>query len=371
MSVVICKDLVKRFGDSLAVDHVNVEIQDGEFMVFVGPSGCGKTTTLRMIAGLEMITSGEIRIDDKLVNDVAPRHRDIAMVFQNYALYPHYKVSGNIGYPLRRRRVPKAEIDKRVHEVARMLDVERLLDRWPRQLSGGERQRVALGRAIIRNPSVFLMDEPLSNLDAKLRVQMRREIIRLQRVLGTTTIYVTHDQVEAMTMGDRIMVLRFGRIQQIGPPEQLYNSPANMFVGGFIGSPAMNVAPGRLEGSADGLTLVTRSGRLPLPPQTVARLRADGAAAGPREVMWGIRAEDIRLGPAPAGGGDGLNMRATVDLVEGLGSDAYVSLALSGDNIVARTPADARPAENETVGVQINPNKLHLFDAKTEETLLS
>ena len=219
MSVVICKDLVKRFGDSLAVDHVNVEIQDGEFMVFVGPSGCGKTTTLRMIAGLETITSGEIRIDDKLVNDVAPRHRDIAMVFQNYALYPHYKVRDNIGYPLRRRRVPKAEIDKRVHEVAAMLDVERLLDRWPRQLSGGERQRVALGRAIIRNPSVFLMDEPLSNLDAKLRVQMRREIIRLQRVLGTTTIYVTHDQVEAMTMGDRIMVLRFGRIQQVGPPE--------------------------------------------------------------------------------------------------------------------------------------------------------
>ena len=225
MSVVICKDLVKRFGDSLAVDHVNVEIQDGEFMVFVGPSGCGKTTTLRMIAGLESITSGEIRIDDKLVNDVAPRHRDIAMVFQNYALYPHYKVRDNIGYPLRRRRVPKAEINKRVHEVAAMLDVERLLDRWPRQLSGGERQRVALGRAIIRNPSVFLMDEPLSNLDAKLRVQMRREIIRLQRVLGTTTIYVTHDQVEAMTMGDRIMVLRFGRIQQIGPPEATLQQP--------------------------------------------------------------------------------------------------------------------------------------------------
>ena len=371
MSVVICKDLVKRFGDSLAVDHVNVEIQDGEFMVFVGPSGCGKTTTLRMIAGLESITSGEIRIDDKLVNDVAPRHRDIAMVFQNYALYPHYKVRDNIGYPLRRRRVPKAEINRRVHEVAAMLDVERLLDRWPRQLSGGERQRVALGRAIIRNPSVFLMDEPLSNLDAKLRVQMRREIIRLQRVLGTTTIYVTHDQVEAMTMGDRIMVLRFGRIQQVGPPEVLYNSPANMFVAGFIGSPAMNVSPGRLEGDADGLTLVTRSGRLPLPPQIAARLRGDGAAAaGPREVMWGIRAEDIRLGPAPAAGGDGLDMRATVDLVEGLGSDAYVSLALSGDNIVARTPADARPAENETVGVQINPNKLHLFDAKTEETFL-
>jgi multiple sugar transport system ATP-binding protein len=371
MSIVICKDLVKRFGDSLAVDHVNVEIQDGEFMVFVGPSGCGKTTTLRMIAGLETVTAGEIRIDEKVVNDVAPRHRDIAMVFQNYALYPHYKVFDNIAYPLKRRRVSKPEINRRVHEVAQMLDIERLLDRWPRQLSGGERQRVALGRAIIRNPSVFLMDEPLSNLDAKLRVQMRREIIRLQRVLGTTTIYVTHDQVEAMTMGDRIMVLRFGRIQQVGPPEELYNSPANMFVAGFIGSPAMNVSPGRLEGDATGLALVTRSGKLPLPPPLTARLRADGAAAvGSREVMWGIRAEDIRLGPAPAGGEDGLNMRATVDLVEGLGSDAYVSLALSGDNIVARTPADARPAENETVGVQINPGKIHLFDAKTEETLL-
>ena len=371
MSVVICKDLVKRFGDSLAVDHVNVEIQDGEFMVFVGPSGCGKTTTLRMIAGLESITSGEIRIDDKVVNDVAPRHRDIAMVFQNYALYPHYKVRDNIGYPLRRRRVPKAEINKRVHEVAAMLDVERLLDRWPRQLSGGERQRVALGRAIIRNPSVFLMDEPLSNLDAKLRVQMRREIIRLQRVLGTTTIYVTHDQVEAMTMGDRIMVLRFGRIQQVGPAGRTLQLARQHVRRRLHRQPGDERRARPAGGDADGLTLVTRSGRLPLPPQIVARLRADGAAAaGPREVMWGIRAEDIRLGPAPAAGGDGLDMRATVDLVEGLGSDAYVSLALSGDNIVARTPADARPAENETVGVQINPNKLHLFDAKTEETLL-
>jgi multiple sugar transport system ATP-binding protein len=366
MSVVICRDLVKRFGDSLAVDHVNVEIQDGEFMVFVGPSGCGKTTTLRMIAGLESVTAGKILIDGKVVNDVAPRHRDIAMVFQNYALYPHYKVFDNIAYPLVRRRVPKAEIKQRVHEVAAMLDVERLLNRWPRQLSGGERQRVALGRAIIRKPSVFLMDEPLSNLDAKLRVQMRREIIRLQRVLGTTTIYVTHDQVEAMTMGDRIMVLRFGRIQQVGPPEQLYNSPANMFVAGFIGSPAMNVYPGRLE-SADGApVLATHSGRLALPPALASRLQAARAAAGSREVMWGIRAEDVRIGPT-----DATSWRAGVDLVEGLGSDAYVSLSLNGDSLVARTPADARPKEGEIVGVQINPNKVHLFDAKTEETLLS
>jgi multiple sugar transport system ATP-binding protein len=364
MSVVICKDLVKRFGDSLAVDHVNVEIPDGEFMVFVGPSGCGKTTTLRMIAGLESVTAGEIRIDDKVVNDVAPRHRDIAMVFQNYALYPHYKVRDNIGYPLQRRRVPKAEINKRVHEVAAMLDVERLLDRWPRQLSGGERQRVALGRAIIRNPSVFLMDEPLSNLDAKLRVQMRREIIHLQRMLGTTTIYVTHDQVEAMTMGDRIMVMRGGKVQQIGEPETLYNYPANVFVGGFIGSPAMNVFSGRLEASLQGVDLVSDVGRFGLSPQMAGRIELNGGA-GAREVVWGIRAEDITLSSASPVG-----PQAMVDLVEGLGSDAYVTLTIGANILVVRTPSDARPNENETVGLNLNLNKLHLFDPESEETIL-
>ncbi len=235
---------------------------------------------------------------------MAPRHRDIAMVFQNYALYPHKKVFDNIAYPLKLHGVSKAEIKQRVGEAARLLDIERLLDRWPRQLSGGERQRVALGRAIVRKPRLYLMDEPLSNLDAKLRVQMRREIIRLQRVLGTTTIYVTHDQVEAMTMGDRIMVLRNGRIQQIGAPEQLYNAPANIFVAGFIGSPAMNISPGRLEWDGNGVALRTRSGSLPLPPQTAARLRSDASAeAGPREVMWGIRAEDILLTAPPAEAG--------------------------------------------------------------------
>ena len=382
MTVVICQDLVKCFGETLAVDSVSVEILDGEFMVFVGPSGCGKTTTLRMIAGLESITSGEIRIDGKVVNDVAPRNRDIAMVFQNYALYPHYKVIDNIAYPLKLRHVPKAEIRERVMETARLLDIVRLLDRWPRQLSGGERQRVALGRAIVRKPRLYLMDEPLSNLDAKLRVQMRREIIRLQRVLGTTTIYVTHDQVEAMTMGDRIMVLRNGRIQQVGAPEQLYNAPANLFVGGFMGSPAMNVQPGKIEGNGSGLVLVTRSGRIPLPAQVAARLRPLPGAAGPVEVMWGIRAEDIQVGPSPAeppGGSSAGNgapgetpyLRAAVDLVEGLGSDAYVSLTLGGDNLVVRTPADERPAEGQTVGVQVNAQKLHLFDARTEQTLLS
>jgi multiple sugar transport system ATP-binding protein len=369
MSVVVCKDLVKQFGSALAVDHVNVEIQDGEFMVFVGPSGCGKTTTLRMIGGLETVTAGEIYIDGEMVNDVAPRHRDIAMVFQNYALYPHYKVFDNIGYTLRLRKRPKDEIKQRVNEVATMLGIEHLLDRWPRQLSGGERQRVALGRAIVRNPRLYLMDEPLSNLDAKLRVQMRREIIRLQRQLGTTTIYVTHDQVEAMTMGDRIMVLRFGQIQQIGEPETLYNQPANMFVAQFIGSPAMNVFPGRLEGAGQELTLVADIGHFPLPPEFVARIHRDSTAPhGPQEVMCGIRPEDIRLGSADLDSG---RPQALVDLVEGLGSDAHVSLSLGDMMLLARTPADERPAESEHVTLDLNLNKLHLFDRQSEVSLLN
>jgi multiple sugar transport system ATP-binding protein len=370
MSVVICKDLVKRFGDQLAVDQVNVEIHDGEFMVFVGPSGCGKTTTLRMIGGLETVTAGDILIDGKIVNRLAPRQRDIAMVFQNYALYPHYKVYDNIAYPLKLQKRPKDEIERRVLETARILDVERLLQRWPRQLSGGERQRVALGRAIVRKPRLYLMDEPLSNLDAKLRVQMRREIIHLQRMLSTTTIYVTHDQVEAMTMGDRIMVMRDGRVQQIGAPETLYNHPANIFVGGFIGSPAMNVFAGRLEASPQGLALVSDVGRFILPPQLAARiLPAEPAAtnghggAGPREVMWGIRAEDVTLTNADT-------PRAMVDLVEGLGADAHVTLAIGTNILVVRTPSDARPNENETVGLNLNLLKLHLFDPQSEATIL-
>jgi multiple sugar transport system ATP-binding protein len=368
MSVVVCKDLVKRFGSALAVDHVNVEINDGEFMVFVGPSGCGKTTTLRMIGGLETVTSGEIFIDGAQVNDVAPRHRDIAMVFQNYALYPHYKVFDNIAYNLRLRKRPRDEIKQRVTDVATMLGIEHLLERWPRQLSGGERQRVALGRAIVRNPRLYLMDEPLSNLDAKLRVQMRREIIRLQRQLGTTTIYVTHDQVEAMTMGDRIMVLRFGQIQQIGEPETLYNQPANMFVAQFIGSPAMNIFPGRLEGAATEVTLVADMGHFVLPPEYVARIGPDSAAqGGPRDVMCGIRPEDIRLSPTDPDSG---RPQAFVDLVEGLGSDAYVSLSLGDTMLLARTPADARPNENEQVTLDLNLSKLHLFDPQSEASIL-
>jgi multiple sugar transport system ATP-binding protein len=368
MSVVVCKELVKRFGSQLAVDHVNVEIPDGEFMVFVGPSGCGKTTTLRMVGGLETVTAGDIYIDDERVNDLAPRQRDIAMVFQNYALYPHYRIFDNIAYPLKLRRRPKDEIQRRVDEVARMLGVQHLLDRWPRQLSGGERQRVALGRAIVRNPKLYLMDEPLSNLDAKLRVQMRREIIHLQRNLGTTTIYVTHDQVEAMTMGDRIMVMRAGKVQQIGAPEVLYNQPANLFVGQFIGSPAMNAFPGRLQAEDGSMVVVTDFGRIPVGDALAARLKPDmRPTGGARDVVCGIRAEDIAFG---SGGGTVTDLEAQVDLVEDLGADAHVSLTIGEVVLVARTPAEHQPVENTRVTIHFNPNELHLFDAASEETLL-
>jgi multiple sugar transport system ATP-binding protein len=369
MSVVVCKELVKRFGSQLAVDHVNVDIPDGEFMVFVGPSGCGKTTTLRMIGGLETVTAGDICIDDQRVNHLAPRQRDIAMVFQNYALYPHYKVFDNIAYPLRLRKLSKAEIKQRVNTVANMLGVQQLLDRWPRQLSGGERQRVALGRAIVRDPKLYLMDEPLSNLDAKLRVQMRREIIRLQRKLSTTTIYVTHDQVEAMTMGDRIMVMRAGSVQQIGAPEVLYNQPANLFVAQFIGSPAMNAFKARLESTGGEVVVATDFGRFPLDERLVSRLKPDGGSAGgPRQVICGIRPEDISVNsdtPGPA------SPQANVDLVEDLGADAYVSLAVGGVTLIARMPADSPPHENQKVTMHLNPHKIQLFDVGTETTLLN
>jgi len=369
MGVVVCRDLVKRYGDAVAVDRLDVEIRDGEFMVFVGPSGCGKTTTLRMIAGLESITGGEILVDGEVVNRVPSRHRDIAMVFQNYALYPHYRVFDNLAYGLRLRKTPQEEVETRVTEVARLLGIEPLLGRWLRQLSGGERQRVALGRAIVRKPRLYLMDEPLSNLDAKLRVQMRREIVRLQRKLGVTTIYVTHDQIEAMTMGDRIMVLNQGRVQQVGAPEELYEAPANVFVAQFIGSPAMNLFPGRLEAEGEGLVLNSDIGRFLLPPELTQRVNLGFLAqAGTRHVVWGVRPEDLHLG-APGPGASG--PRALVDLVETLGADAYVSLRLNEKLLVARTPARSRPRESETVSVRLDLHKLHLFDAESEDAILT
>ena len=364
MSTVHCKDLVKRFANLNVVDHIDVEIQDGEFMVFVGPSGCGKSTTLRMIGGLESITSGEIFIDGQLVNHIEPRHRDIAMVFQNYALYPHYKVFDNIAYSLKLRKRPKTEIEQRVREVARTIRIEHLLERWPRQLSGGERQRVALGRAIIRNPRLFLMDEPLSNLDAQLRVQMRQEIVRLQRQLRTTTVYVTHDQVEAMTMGDRIMVMRNGRIQQLGQPETLYNRPANLFVAQFIGSPAMNLNAGEIVQDGGRMVLQASFGALPLPEEIAVTLM-QAHSPDIRKITWGIRSEHVQIVHDGAGA-----VQATVDLVESLGADAYATVRINGNDITARTPANLRPREGERVGLQFNLDHVHVFDTQTEMSLL-
>ncbi len=372
MARVVCRNLSKRYGDQLAVNNVNIEVAEGEFLVIVGPSGCGKTTTLRMVAGLESISGGEILIDDQVVNNVEPRHRDIAMVFQNYALYPHKKVFDNIAYPLQLRNVAKREIAERVHTTATMLGIEHLLERRIRQLSGGERQRVALGRAIVRQARLFLMDEPLSNLDAQLRIQMRREIIRLQRQLQITTIYVTHDQVEAMTMGDRIVVMRGGVVQQIGPPVTLYNQPVNRFVARFIGSPPMNLFDGVLEQQNGALQLRTGFASYPLPPRMAAGLLRNQAALGAQQVLCGIRAEDVSVN----GGVDGAESairsapQGVIDLVEPLGSDVFVSIALGADMLLARAHPDLPLQETQKTAVLLNLSKLHLFDATSGDNLI-
>ncbi len=294
MATVTFDHVTKKYGEVTAVDDLNLEIQDGEFMVLVGPSGCGKTTSLRMIAGLEEITAGTLRIGERVVNDVAPKDRDIAMVFQSYALYPHMTVYDNLAFGLKLRKVPKADIDKRVNEAAGILDLGKLLARKPKELSGGQRQRVALGRAIVREPAVFLMDEPLSNLDAKLRVQTRAEIARLHQRLKTTIVYVTHDQVEAMTMGTRIAVLSDGLLQQVGTPQSLYDTPINRFVAGFIGSPAMNFVDLTLVGAGEGATLEGPDFNLPLP----ARLRESVGPTNGRKVVAGMRPEHLDMGAA-------------------------------------------------------------------------
>jgi multiple sugar transport system ATP-binding protein len=358
---------MKRFGDGLAVNDVNLEVAEGEFLVIVGPSGCGKTTTLRMIAGLETISDGEILIDDQVVNLVEPRHRDIAMVFQNYALYPHKKVFDNIAYPLQLRRVAKSEIRQRVQETAKLLGIEHLLERRIRQLSGGERQRVALGRAIVRKPRLFLMDEPLSNLDAQLRIQMRREIIRLQRQLRITTIYVTHDQVEAMTMGDRIVVMRGGLVQQIGEPETIYHQPANLFVARFIGNPPMNQFDGVLETAGSALQLRTGFGTLDL-PATVREKLQRRAVTGAMPVVCGIRAEDITVNtsgnPVPN------QITGVIDLVEPLGSDVFASVALGKEMLLARARPDLGLQEGQSIGITLDPAKVHLFAPEGGENLV-
>jgi multiple sugar transport system ATP-binding protein len=340
--------------------------------VIVGPSGCGKTTTLRMIAGLETVSAGEILIDGQVVNRVEPRHRDIAMVFQNYALYPHKNVYDNIAYPLQLRRVPKGEIHKRVQETAKLLGIEPLLQRKIRQLSGGERQRVALGRAIVRQPRLFLMDEPLSNLDAQLRIQMRREIIRLQRQLQITTVYVTHDQVEAMTMGDRIVVMRGGDVLQAGDPVTIYNAPANQFVARFIGSPPMNLFDGTLASVNGELTLQTSFGNFPLAPTVRSRLLANPKmGAGQVKVTCGIRPEDITTTPSAHAANDRLGLASgIVDLVEPLGSDVYVNVVLGREMLLARVSPEDAPAENTPVQVGLALGRIHFFDEESGNNLL-
>jgi multiple sugar transport system ATP-binding protein len=386
MSAIELIDVTKRYRDgTVAVRDLNLKIEDGEFMILVGPSGCGKTTTLRMIAGLETITSGELRIGGELVNDRTPAERDVAMVFQSYALYPHMTVAKNMGFALRKQGVPKEEIGRRVQEAAEVLGIADQLDRKPANLSGGQRQRVAMGRAIVREPTAFLLDEPLSNLDAKLRIQTRAEITRIHRRVGATTVYVTHDQTEAMTLGDRLAVMNDGIIQQLGKPSELYEEPKNLFVAGFIGAPPMNFLPGRVE-----------DGKLHLPMTSFSlddglRKRLDGVAAG-QTVIVGVRAEDFEDAALVNGDRPGARLTAVVDVLESTGSDTYAHIALDHDEvaeaqravadlnpdardtplpteIVARLGATSRIREGEPGTLWIDASKLHLFDASSGKRL--
>ncbi len=362
MAEVILENVYKRFGNVTAVSDFSLHIKDEEFMVFVGPSGCGKTTTLRMIAGLEEISDGTVKIGDRVVNDVPPKDRDIAMVFQNYALYPHMNVYQNMSFGLRLRHTPKPEIDRRVREAAAILQIEHLLERRPRELSGGQRQRVALGRAIVREPKVFLMDEPLSNLDAKLRVEMRASITKLHQRLGVTTVYVTHDQVEAMTMGTRIVVMKDGFIQQVDSPINLYDRPVNKFVAGFIGSPAMNFMVGTVQ---DGHL---KSASFDLKPSDQLASKLGGHNGKP--VYVGIRPEDIDLrGYTDIPEGDNI-IKATVEVVEPLGAETHVIATVGGDQtIVARVDAHAKVQAGDQVEFLTRLDKLHAFDMESELNL--
>lgn len=360
MARIALEALTKTYGPSVVVDRIDLDIADGEFLVLVGPSGCGKTTTLRMIAGLETISSGTIRIADRVVNDVEPKDRDIGMVFQNYALYPHMTVFENMSFGLRLHRVDKAEIERRIAQTSELLGLTPVLARKPRQLSGGQRQRVALGRAIVREPGVFLMDEPLSNLDAKLRVQTRTEILRLHRRLENTVVYVTHDQVEAMTMADRIVVMKDGIVQQVAAPHELYASPANAFVAGFIGSPQMNFLDVELE-RGEGELFARRAGeRLALEPT-----RLNGATGA---VTLGVRPEDVAIDPsAPSSA-----WQATVDVIETLGSEQYVFLQLEdGEQLVSRVAGDFKIRAGQRVGASLAPDKIHLFERESGKSIVA
>jgi multiple sugar transport system ATP-binding protein len=355
MARVLLKNLNKKYDETHAVKDVNLEIRDREFVVLVGPSGCGKTTTLRMVAGLEEITSGEISIDGRVVNDLPPMDRDIAMVFQNYALYPHMSVYDNMAFGLKMRKFGRDEIEKRVRQAAEILGIQPLLERRPRQLSGGQRQRVALGRAIVRHPRVFLFDEPLSNLDAKLRVQMRVELKRLHERLETTAIYVTHDQVEAMTLGDRVVVMKDGLVQQVGEPLELYGRPANRFVAGFIGSPAMNFVEVAISG--DGLWAETEGLRLQVPEH----VRSHGG----RRLTLGVRPEALRI----ANGADEHSFATKVDVVEPLGNEILLNFRAGGVPMVARVDPGVRVKAHDSIRFAFDPQRLHFFDAKTETAI--
>ncbi|GGK20431.1 maltodextrin import ATP-binding protein MsmX [Caldalkalibacillus thermarum] len=354
--------IYKRYNDEVtAVKDFHLEIEDREFIVLVGPSGCGKSTTLRMIAGLEEITEGELYIGDRLVNDVPPKDRDIAMVFQNYALYPHMNVYDNMAFGLKLRKFKKDEIKKRVHEAAKILGIEHLLDRKPKELSGGQRQRVALGRAIVREPQVFLMDEPLSNLDAKLRVQMRAELIKLHQRLKTTIVYVTHDQTEAMTMATRIVVMKDGMIQQVGVPKEVYDYPNNVFVGGFIGSPAMNFINGHLENGK----FIVGEHELVVPEGKMKKLQNYIG----KEVILGIRPEDIHDEPLFIESSPGSVINAHIEVAELMGAETYLYSKLAGQEFIARVDSRTDVKNGQNLKLAFDMNKVHFFDVKTEERI--
>ena len=371
MASISCQHIYKIYPGATApsVTDFNLEIQDKEFIIFVGPSGCGKSTTLRMIAGLEEISKGEMYIGGRLINDVPPKDRDIAMVFQSYALYPHMTVYKNIAFGLELRKTPKDEIDKRVHEAAKILEIEHLLDRKPKALSGGQRQRVALGRAMVRNPAVFLLDEPLSNLDAKLRTSMRTEIIKLHKKLATTFIYVTHDQTEAMTMGDRIVVMKDGIIQQVDTPQNLYDYPCNIFVAGFIGSPQMNFLDGTLKKTGDQFVVDLSGTEVPLPKEKTAAGKLDAYVG--KTLKVGIRPEDIKDDEEFLEKHPNSHLSAEVEVSELMGAEIFLYLTYQGQNLMARVAPTSKSRRGDKITVAMDTNKIHLFDPETEKTLLN
>jgi multiple sugar transport system ATP-binding protein len=367
MGHVVVKDLIKKYGELQVVHGIDFEINKGEFVVLVGPSGCGKSTILRMIAGLETVTAGEIVIDNEVVNDVPPRHRNIAMVFQDYALYPHMSVRQNIGFGLKMRGVSRDGVAAAVKRTAEILQIETLLDRKPKELSGGQRQRVAIGRAIAREPALFLFDEPLSNLDAKLRVDMRTQIKRLHMAFKTTSVYVTHDQVEAMTLADRIVVLRSGVIEQIGTPAQLYANPQSQFVAGFIGSPTMNFLKAELVGSGPDLSVVPRGGAaLKVPPNLIPAFKSQAG----RDVVFGIRPEHLTNAVTEQDRGAQIPITVKVEIAEPLGADTLIFSRIGDQEVVCRTTPEASIVPGANVALRVNMNHLHLFDPESGRALL-